>query len=294
MAIFGTLAEMPLPELLRTLERRTGKLSIEVLPQKSDYSLYLNKARLRAMYVDNKVLGNGILIRQAVTELSEAKQGNYIFKAITEEALPKNCDIELAFLLLNISNTDELMHYKNRLPAPKTCFTRSGWQDVKVWPSESLKMFWKKTASLFDQSCSPEKVAKEFNLDLEQVRLNFYKLRTLRQISPVRSFESKLPSTSSASSFSKLPPLDSSITAATQQRQVSTNEELVKNIATMSYQEILKSLVDPQEPSPAQKQNLPPIQKQQPSSIAMQKVSKPAVHQKGLVDRLLKALSKRK
>ncbi len=290
MAIFGTLAEMPLPELLRTLERRTGKLSIEVLPQKSDYSLYLNKTRLRAMYVGNEILGNGILIRQAVTELSEAKQGNYIFKSISEEALPKSCDIELAFLLLNIANTDtdEITRYKNRLPAAKTYFKRSNWQSVKVWPSKSLKTFWERTASWFTEGCSAEKVARELNLDVNQVRLNFYKLRSLRQISPVRSFESTSPAVSSASSFEgKLPPLDSSITAAMQQRSASA--EFVKNISNMSYQEILKSLAEkPASPSiQKQKQELAPVQVQK-------KLSKPLANQKGLVDRLLKALSKRK
>ena len=264
MAIMGTLAEIPLPELVRTLEKRTGKLSIRVQPQESDYYLYVDKARLKALYLDEKSLENSTVIRETLTELSRLKEGNYVFKSISEEVMPESCNVGLRLLFLKISQSDETVPNKDRLPAAQTRFERSDCPEVEVWPSESLKDFWLRTASLFAKGCNAEEIAKELNLDVEQARVSLYKLRCTGQISPVRSFGNKLS------------PANSSITTVTQKNKPNIEKSLVESINNLSFEEILIGLKKPQK--------LPVLEKQRnPSKSPIRK---------GLASRLLKALSK--
>ena len=265
MAIKGTLAEIPLPELIRILERRTGKLNIKTLPQ-SDHDLYLDQARLKAIYIDGEVLKDKETIREIITNLSKIREGNYTFKAVSKEELPQSCDVALRLLLLKLTGVDEVTLYKDRLPAAQTRFKRSNSKKVETWPDESLKKFWLTTIFLFAKSCSAEEIARKLNLDLEQTRLNLHKLRCLGQISPVRSFEAKLPY------------VDSSITPSTQKSKLSIEKLLIENANNMSYQEILNNLKEPEKPTPLKERRRPnrsPINK-------------------GLASRLLRALSKRK
>ena len=190
MAVFGNLTEIPLLELLRTLGKRTGKLSIGLLPQRQVYHLYLDKARLRALHVDGQILQNGQLIRQAFIKLSTAKEGNYIFKSIPIEELQKNFDVPLK-PLLNTTNKTKIN--KALLPAPQTRFvlSKSKQRELESWQNSSLKAFWKSTVLLFDMGSSAEEIARALKIDVNTAQINIYKLRSLGQISPMRNFETK-------------------------------------------------------------------------------------------------------
>ena len=141
----------------------------------------------------------------------------------------------LKLLLLKLSGVDEVTLYKDRLPASQTRFKRAKSEKLETWPSESLKKFWLKTTFLFAEGCDAEEISQKFNLDLDQTRLNIYKLRCLGQISPIRSFELKLPKT------------DYSITVTTQKTKPNLEKFLIENINNISYQEILKTLKEPEE-----------------------------------------------
>ncbi len=287
MAIFGTLTEIPLLELLRTLGRRTGKLSIVLLSQKRDYHLYLDRAKLKAMHVDGQVLRNGQLIRQAFIELSKAKEGNYTFKSIPVEALPKNFDVPLK-PLLNTTSTGQI--YKNRLPAPQTRFvtSESKQRELESWQSNSLKAFWKSAVVLFDIGSSAEEIAQTLNVDLRTAQLNIYKLRALGQISPLRSFESKFSSNSLKTSPIKKP-----------QKQGDIVSTLVKDMSNLSYKDIIRSLSEEeQQPSSKPPDTIKPLSPQ--PLLKSQGTIKPLSpqpsnpsHNRKLVSHLLKALKGR-
>ena len=87
MAIFGTLDEMPLPEILTMLGRRTGKLHLSGLPQGQIYELYLDKANLKALHVDRKFLATDMLVREAMVKLSNYEKGTFKFQRLLPDQL---------------------------------------------------------------------------------------------------------------------------------------------------------------------------------------------------------------
>ncbi len=275
-AIFGTLTEIPLLELLRTLGKRTGKLSIKVLPIKCDYDLYLDKSRLRALCVNGQVVRSGVSIREAFVELSNAKDGQYIFRSISEEELPKSFDVPLKPLLLNTTNKGEVNHYKERLPARQTRFKLARRGELEAWQSESLKTFWERTALLFNRGSSAEEIARELNLEVTKVQLNIYKLRSLGQIAPIRSFENKLPPSS--------PRRVNSLKATLPGENL--EKSLIKNINHLSYEEILKSLKGPQKGSLSKPKDETTHTHSSSSSSSNYSVNK------GLINHLLRALKR--
>lgn len=288
MAIFGTLTEIPLPELLRTLERRTGKLTIEVLPQKCAYDLYLEKAKLKAMLIDGKALQNRMLIREAVSELSKAKEGDYTFKAVSRDVLPQNFDVAIEPLLLTNDGKDdreEINRYRNRLPAAQTRFKSSSWGKIDTWPSSALQSFWEKTHTLFSKGTSAEEITKNLGLDIEKTQLYIYKLRSLGQISPIRSF--------GRGSANSLPQ------KTTAKKPNDIESFFVKNIANLSYEEILKNLQSAQSPPNEKAKPQPREEKLNPifPSKQMEKPNQPSktgsTYDKGLISNLLKALKQK-
>ena len=269
MAIFGTLEEMPLPELLTMLGRRTGKLQLAKLPQEQNYKLYLDKAKLRAISVNNKILENESLARQAMIKLLSFEQGIFEFKRLPEDQLNGNLNIPIDKLLLQTTIViDELKTQKERLPDAKTRFKRSG--QVEIWVDDALYDFWQNCSSLLDKGCSAEEIATSLSLDTETVRYNLYKLRSLGKIAPVRAFKQ-----------SPVPP----------KQTPKQDLDLNKSIQDMSYREIIKWL----QSNDSKSQGTLTKSKQPANQIESNKppVYQP-VHQKGLVNRLLKALSRRR
>ena len=269
MAIFGTLTEIPLLELLPTLTRRTGKLSIVVLPQKRSYYLYLDKERLKALYIDKQALLNGVLIRQAFIELFKAKDGHYTFKPISIEVLPKSFDVPLK-PLLNTTSEDKV--FKDRLPTPQTKFILSEpkQRELEPWQSNYLKEFWKSTILLFDKGSSALEVARALSIDVRTAQLNIYKLRTLGQISPMRSFEDKFSSDVPETPYRK-----------SSQEQDYIGSTFVEDMSRLSYREIIKRLRETEQTpllEPLDRIKLP-LSSQSSSS-----------HNKELINHLLKVL----
>ena len=270
MAIFGNLTEIPLLELLRTLGKRTGKLSIALLPQEQGYHLYIDKARLRAVHVDGQVLRGGQLIRQAFIELSKAKDGHYTFKSIPIEVLPKSFDVPLK-PLLETTSTQKI--YKNRLPAPQTRFvlSKSKQQELESWQSNSLKAFWKNTALLFDIGSSAEEISQTLNIDVKTAQLNIYKLRVLGQISPIRSFEGQSSSNSLKTNNVRKP-----------HSQNTRGSTFAKDMSNLNYKDINGTLKQ------ASSEKSPLQAKTQPTPT----ISRPNNNRK-LVSHLLRALRRK-
>ncbi len=263
MAIFGTLEEMPLPELLTMLGRRTGKLQLTELPKKQNYQLFLNKATLKAISVDNQILANEMLARQAMVELLSFEQGIFEFKRLPEDQLEQNLNIPIDKLLLQTTvEIDEMKVQSERLPDAKTRFKRAG--QVDIWVDDALYNFWQNCSALLDKGCSAEEIATNLSLNIEVVRYNLYKLRSLGKISPVRVFEqNSIPS------------------------EPKKDLDLNQSIQNMSYKEIIDWL----QSSDSESQSIP-VQSKEPANQT--KSSKSPAHQKGLVNRLLKALSRHK
>ncbi len=260
MAIFGTLEEMPLPELLTMLGKRTGKLKLTKLPQQQNYDLYLDKAKLKALHINGQGLANNLLVHEAIIKLLGFEQGIFEFQRLTQGQLEQSLDIAIDKLLLQTATEiDEIEAHRERFPDPKTRFKSSG--QVDIWIDNDLYTFWQSCSSLLNKGCSTEDIAQHLSLDMELVQLNLYKLRSLGKIAPLRAFEQ-------GSTPSK-PKKDTSLS---------------KDIENMSYKEIIAWLHSSDSTSQSTVTKKEPIKQEKSSS---------PVHQKGLVNRLLKALRRK-
>lgn len=264
MAIFGTLEEMPLPELLTMLGRRTGRLQLSELPQEQNYNLYLDKAQLKAVSSGQDFLTNDLAVREAIIKLTNFDKGIFEFKRLAQDELKQHIDIPIDRLLLQTATAiDEIQLNKERFPDAKTRFKTSG--QVEVWIDDVLYNFWQSCSPLLNKGCSAEEVSQNLSIDLELVQHNLYKLRSLGKIAPVRLFEEKpTPSISSAPKPAK---------------------NLSQNIDNMSYKEIISWL----QSSESEGQETV-IEKEE---VAISKKPEPSVHTKGLVSRLLTALRRK-
>ncbi len=252
MAIFGTLEEMPLPELLTMLGKRTGKLKLTKLPEEQNYDLYLDKAKLKATYINEQELTTDLSVYEAMIKLFGFEKGIFEFQRLPQTQLKQNLDIPIDKLLLQTATAIDEMHvHSKHFPAPKTRFKSSG--QVDIWLDDALYNFWQNCASLLGAGCNTEEIAKDLSLDIVHVQHNLYKLRSLGKIVPLRAFEQEHST-----------PIKSK-----------QDTSLSKDIGDMSYKEIITWL-------------------QSSGSEAQSTTEKKApIHQKGLVNRLLKALRRK-
>lgn len=190
MAVFGSLDELPIPEVLTMLGKRSGKLKVWGLPSQRSYDLHIYESRLKGFYVDEQMVSDVIFVRDSMIELINADEGSFEFERHPPDSLAKGLDVPIEQLLLSTATAiDELQAYRQRFADKRTRFRSSGPSDV--WLDENLYEFWHHSASLLEQGASAEEIAMQLAMNIEQVQLNLYKLRSLGKISPVRAFSQK-------------------------------------------------------------------------------------------------------
>ncbi len=188
MAIFGALNELPLPEILTMLGRRSGKLKLWNLESGHRYELHMHEAKLKALFVDQQSIDDIMFVRESMIELIDAEQGSFEFEREPPDSLTQHLDIPVEQLLLSTATAiDELKAYRQRFADKRTRFRSVG--PVDVWLDDNLYMFWQYSSHLLEQGCSAEEVAEHLDMHLEQVQLNLYKLRSLGKIAPVRAYQ---------------------------------------------------------------------------------------------------------
>ncbi len=78
MAIFGGLAKMSTPEVLRLLGNRTGKLYLWPDPQKQ-FELHLHEGAVYCLKKDGVSVGDKMTLQKRVSELFSVRQGKFDF-----------------------------------------------------------------------------------------------------------------------------------------------------------------------------------------------------------------------
>ena len=188
MAIFGALNELPIPEILTMLGRRSGKLKLWNLESKHRYELHMHEAKLKALYIDQQAVNDIMFVRESMIELIDAEQGSFEFERHPPDSLSQQLDIPVEQLLLSTATAiDEMKAYRQRFADQRTRFRSVG--PVDVWLDDNLYMFWQYSSHLLENGCSAEEVAEHLNMQLDQVQLNLYKLRSLGKIAPVRAYQ---------------------------------------------------------------------------------------------------------
>ena len=266
MAIFGTLEEMPLPEILTMLGGRTGKLLLSKLPREQTCDLYLDKSKLKALHLNGKSITREEVVSKVMLKVFTVEQGIFEFKRLSPDQLEQTLNMPIDKLLLQTATNIDEKQYNERFPDSQTRFKSAG--HVDIWLDNALYNFWQDSSSLLSKGCSAQEIAEHLSLDVQIVQQNLYKLRSLGKIAPLRAFQQDA--------------ISSQIKSGTTPEVAPEN--LNKDIDKMDYKEIAAWL---------HSSTPKPQAYQKPNNQTKANSSSPA-RQRGLIDRLLKALSRHK
>ncbi|PYE53758.1 DUF4388 domain-containing protein [Deinococcus yavapaiensis] len=187
MAIFGNLDELPFPDVIGMLGRRSGHLNITTT---AAVTLHIDDGHLLALYLGPQAIHDAGRVREVILELTRAERGSFEFKRIQPNDLVQHHHLALNKLLLSITAVlDELAHYRTMLPAPETRF-----QQVRDAPEDldaSLKDFLDAAAPSLLLGASAAELAPRQGLHLERAQLYLYKLRALGLLTPVRAYPAR-------------------------------------------------------------------------------------------------------
>ncbi len=188
MAIFGNFTDFPFIELISTLGRRSGKLNVWDLPGQQRLELHLNGAVLQGLIVNGQQVTNVLKVRDQMVELMGAQSGSFEFVKLAPEALEGRLYLPMSALMLRATSAvNELSVYRDRFPSPQTRFklvnTEGAWDDAELYE------FVKRARPALERGVSPVELSERLSLQLEQVQLYLYKLRSLGRVVPARMRE---------------------------------------------------------------------------------------------------------
>jgi hypothetical protein len=185
VAIFGNFKDFPFIELISTLGRRAGKLSVWDLPSQARLELHLNGAVLQGLIVNGQPVTNVLKVRDHMVELMGAPAGTFEFSKLAPEQLQGRLSLPMSALMLRASSAvNEANVYRDRFPAPQTRFKLINL--MGAWDDAELFEFVKRAQPALERGVSPLELSERLGLQLEQVQLYLYKLRTTGRIAPAR------------------------------------------------------------------------------------------------------------
>lgn len=188
VAIFGNFTDFPFIELISTLGRRCGKLEVWDLPSKLRLELHLNGAVLQGLIVNGQQITNVLRVRDHMVELMGAQTGSFEFSKLPLEELQGRLYLPMSALMLRATSAvNEMNVYRDRFPAPQTRFKLVNAQGA--WDDAELYEFVKRARPALERGVSPLELSERLGLQLEQVQLYLYKLRSLSRIVPARMRE---------------------------------------------------------------------------------------------------------
>ncbi len=191
MAIFGSLRDMPFPDLVGMLGKRSGVLEIFNLPShRQGYSIALEGGKVLWVREGRRTL-DPLQARSVLQELFRMQHGSFEFVATIPPPPPDGQVLgwPLERLLLTMTAIDdEASAYRSSLPDPQTRFEVAS---MDTWLEEPLWSFWERVAPLLARpgGVSSEEIARRLGLREREVAYYLYKLRLSGKIRPVRAYE---------------------------------------------------------------------------------------------------------
>ncbi len=187
MAIFGNFKDMPFPDLVAMLGRRSGVLEVFGLPGKRQgYAVALDGGKVVWVREGRRPL-DPVEARLVLQELMRSGEGAFEFVPGVPPVDGAVLGWPLERLLLSATTMeDELTAYAPLLPDPKTRFQVAS---LEVWLEEPLWSFWERAKGLLQGGASAEEIAKALHLPLDEVRYYLHKLRLAGKVAPVRAYE---------------------------------------------------------------------------------------------------------
>jgi hypothetical protein len=190
MAIFGSLDELPIPEILSMLGQRSGHLKVWDLPDDKRCDLYIDKGKLKALRINGRKVQEVFEVREEMVSLLSTTRGSFEFDRCAPKALQQGLNVSIQQLLLSAATAiDEIAAYRNNFADPRTRFQMLTSFDT--WTDQELAHFWERAESTLMEGASAQELADMLAISLEQVQLTLYKLRSLGIIEPVRQFQKR-------------------------------------------------------------------------------------------------------
>lgn len=185
MAIFGDFSELPFPEILSTLGRRSGRLHVQTGAH--SYVLHLEGDRLLALSANGTIVHDPVDLREVILFLAQQTEGRFEFHRDEPDHLAHHHRIAVTQLLLSTSAIiDELDHYRDRLAPPETRFVLHESRHEVSDPA--LSDFLGRAHAPLADGASAQDLARALGMQVERVQLALYKLRTAGIVMPLRAF----------------------------------------------------------------------------------------------------------
>ena len=186
MAIFGDLANMSTPEVLKLLGTKTGKLHIWPTSQKH-YELHLHEGAVYALREDGVGVGDKTALQKSLSELFDLRRGKFDFNPEAFALLAREFSFtrrEVLQLLAasEISETDD----KSPVTDRATRFKLSGSAHHEL--PENIQSFLERAFELLVTGCSAAELADALEMPVPLVQLYLMRLRSLGRVTPVRAY----------------------------------------------------------------------------------------------------------
>jgi hypothetical protein len=193
VAIFGNLTEFPFLEVISMLQNRNGVLYFSNLRPYESMELQLQAGQLQGLTVDGVPIFDAQIARSYLSEIASKRSGDFEFKKSHDVSHRQvSLKIVVADALLKTGATSDLFQVPEaQLPDPQTRFTPVAAEVSHL--ADELKAFWVRAQPLVLRGSSAAQVASELRLELSDVQLAFYQLRTIGAIRPARRIEETMP-----------------------------------------------------------------------------------------------------
>lgn len=188
MAVFGNFADFPFPELLSLVGGRTGKILIRNNSADRQYEWHLHSATICGVLLNSEPLDDVLQVRGCMLDLIEDSSSAFEFHRHSYEELLHYFNLPTEHLVLSTAAAmDELSAYRKFFPNEQTYFQGNG--QIDGWLDEQLLSFWERSSNFFIKGCNARELAENLHLNIEQVQLSLYKLRSAGKITPLRLYE---------------------------------------------------------------------------------------------------------
>jgi hypothetical protein len=189
MAIFGSLQDMPVPDVLGMLGQRHGILEIRFPDGATTMDVVLGDGRIRQIQRNETPL-DPLQARTHLPRLLALRDGDFEFVIDSAKlAEPPRLDWPVDRVLLSMAMSDrDRQIMADALPHPMVRF-QSTASDVAL--AEPLKTFWSTAAPRLAVGASAQELAQGLGLSLAQTRYFLYQLRVANYIAPKRAFQAE-------------------------------------------------------------------------------------------------------
>ncbi len=194
MAIVGDLMDLPIPEVLNMLGRRTGKLELRDIPNLELLTLYLDEGFLRGFFAGEQEVQDGLAVRDRLLTVMESPLGTFAFRPTLPHQLHGGLNTPITRLLgILASAVDESGAYRDYFIGPETHFKMMAAPNL--WLDTSLFVFLEGAKAFLERGISARDLSRSLHLELAQVQNYLFKLRSVGKIAPVSAGNVSTPPT---------------------------------------------------------------------------------------------------